>query len=137
MAARASVQMLLEEDLALGQPLHEMGYTSVYASNSVDTPGDHQFIIVRWEDMDQQFATFGPQRLSIWLHTRDQDYTDIDSGLERVKALLGEALHVPGGDGWTLTQADWRGDSQDLIDDGFGTLTRNSSFDVVSRTTVT
>lgn len=133
MAARASVQSLLEAEVAEGESLHALGFTNVYASNSLDTPPEHQFIVVRWEDWSPQFYRHGPQRLTIWLHTKDLDYADIDKGLEIVKDLMGSAVHLPGSDGWTLTQADWRGDSQDLIDDGFGTLTRNSAFDAVSR----
>jgi len=133
MSARAAVHQLVEDDLAPGQPLAELGYTSVYASGDVDSPDDVMFIIIRWEGKDRRFATFGPERVSLWAHTRDLDYGDLDKALERFKHLLGGAVHVVGGDGWTLTQADWRGDSADLRDDGFGTLTRYAAFDAVSR----
>lgn len=133
MAPRAAVQALLEEEIALGGVLAVLGFTSVSASNSLDTPADEKFVVTRWEDQAVQFSRHGPQRLTVWFHTREQDYADIDKAMERVKDVLEDAIHVPGVDGWTLTTADWRGDSQDLIDDGFGTLTRNSGFDVVSR----
>lgn len=133
MAARAAVQSLLVGDLEPEGKLALLGFQKAYASNSVDTPAEHKFIIVRWEETNPQFGDRGPQRMTVWAHTRDHDYSDIDSALERVKLLVTRSVHLVGGDGWVLTQADWRGDSQDLVDDGFGTLTRNSSFDVVSR----
>jgi hypothetical protein len=133
MAARAAVQGLLEASLAPGGELRDLGFEAAYAGNSVDTPAENAFIIVRWEETPQAFGRTGKQRLTIWLHSRDRDYADIDTGLEVVKNLLESAVHLPGADGWTLTQADWRGDSQDLYDDGYETITRNSAFDVVSR----
>lgn len=133
MAARAAVHSLLEDDLEPGQPLAELGYTSVYASNSVDSPEDTMFLVIRWEAKDVAFSRRGPQRMTIWAHTRDLDYTDLDLALERIKDLVEAQTHRRGADDWILTQADWRGDSQDLRDDGFGTLTRHAAFDVVSR----
>lgn len=129
MAARASVVSLLEGDPVLAG----LGFSTVYGSNAVDTPEEDKFIILRWEEEDQQIQNHGPQRLSVWLHDRDQDYAAIDKGLRRIRHLLDGAVHVEGADGWILTCSDWRGDSQDLVDDGFGTQTRNAAFDVVSR----
>ena len=129
MAARAAVVSLLEGDAALV----DLGFSTVYGSNAVDTPAEDKFTILRWEEEDQQIQNHGPQRLSVWLHDRDQDYAAIDKGLRRIRQILDGAIHVAGVDGWTLTCSDWRGDSQDLVDDGFGTQTRNSAFDVVSR----
>lgn len=133
MSARASVQALLEGELTPGARLRDLGFETAYGSNAVDTPTEEMFLIVRWEDQTPQFGNRGPQRLTVWAHSKDRDYSPIDLALGVVKDLLGGATHLAGADGWILTQADWRGDSQDLYDDGFGTITRNSGFDVVSR----
>ena len=85
------------------------------------------------EEKQQSFGRKGPERVTVWLHSKGRDYGPIDDGLEVVKYVLEDAVHLLGGDGWILTQADWRGDSQDLFDDGYGTITKNSAFDVVSR----
>lgn len=133
MPARAALQSLLEADLATGQPLAEIGFEAAYGSNAVDTPPEQRFIIVRWEDTTRAFGHHGPQRVTIWFHDRDQDYARIDAAIEHVKTRLAAVVHRYGADRWIMTQADWRGDSQDLIDDGFRTQTRNSGFDIVSR----
>lgn len=133
MAARASVQSLIEGLLANGEPLELLGFKNCYASNSVDTPVEDEFIIIRWEDQPQAFGNRGKQVLTIWFHLRDQDYTPIDLAMEEVKLAMMQSVHRVGADGWILTQADWRGDSPDLIDDGFKTITRNSSYEAVSR----
>ena len=134
MTARAALQKLLD-DLVVPEEgsLRALGFTSVYGTNSVDTPEDQRFIIVRWLDHTQSFGLIGPRRVNIWFHDRDQDYARIDAAIAIVKGVLGDAVHVTGVDGRTITQADWRGDSQDLIDDGFKTQTRYSGYDVVSR----
>lgn len=133
MTARAALHTLLTNAVAEGEALRELGFTAVYGSNSVDTPTDDKFIIVRWGEHTQAFAQRGPRRVNIWFHDRDQDYMKIDDAVKVVKGLLDGAVHVVGTDGWVITQADWRGDSQDLIDDGFKTQTRYSGYDVVSR----
>lgn len=129
MAARAAVFTLLEGDSVL----QNLGFGKIYASNSIDSPDEEKFIVIRWEERTMFVPDRGPQSLTIWAHTRDRDYGDIDEVLERVKHLFGEVVQRPGADGWILTQADWVSDSSDLVDNGFNTLTRNSAFRVVSR----
>ena len=135
MAARAALQSLLQTDLDGEGVLYELGFRAVYAANSVDSPEEHMFFIIRWEENVPSFARYGPHRATVWAHSKDQDYGPIDKALEYVKDLVLAAVHLEGEDGWVLTVAEWRGDSTDLIDDGFNTITRNSGYDVVSRTT--
>ena len=133
MPARAAVHSLLVEDTVL----QSMGVEVVYGSNSVDTPGEDFFLVVRWEQTQTAFKTVGSDRVSIWAHDKGRDYTRIDKALTHVKELLTSTVHREGGDGWTMTLATWNGEGPDLMDGGFHTVTRYSDFTVVSRYTTT
>lgn len=133
MPARAAVQSLLETDAELAT----IGVEAVYGSNSIDTPGEGLFIIIRWDATPVAFKTTGPDRCSIWAHDKNRDYTRIDKVLARVKSLLTATTHRDGGDGWTMTLAEWNGEGPDLVDGGFHTVTRYADFTVVSRYTTT
>jgi hypothetical protein len=135
MAARAALHSLLQTDLTEEGVLYELGFRAVYAADSVDSPEEQMFFIIRWEEHTPSFDRFGPHRATVWAHSKDPDFGPIDKALEHVKDLVLGAVHLQGEDGWTLTVAEWRGDSTDLVDDGFHTIARNSGYDVVSRTT--
>ena len=129
MPARVSVQTLLATDSELAS----IGVTSVYAANTVDTPTDRLFLVVKWEDSPVAFKTTGPDRFSVWVHDREHDYDRITKALQRVKDILVAAVHVPGSDGWVLSQADWQGEGPDLYDGGYDTRTRYADFQAATR----
>lgn len=133
MPARAAVHSLLSTD----QQLTDIGVQTVYGSNSIDTPGEDFFIVVRWDPTQAAFKTTGRDRCSIWAHDKNRDYTRIDKALQRIKDLLTGTTHRAGGDGWTMTLAEWNGEGPDLVDGGFHTVTRYADFTVVSRYTTT
>lgn len=129
MSARAAVQSLLEGD---GQ-LAGLGVQTVYAGNSVDTPEEECFLVVRWEDKTAAFGSTASGRCSIWAHDKSRDYGRINEVLIRLRTLLVGTVHRSGEDGWTLTLAEWLGEGPDLFDGGFGTVVRYADFTVVSR----
>ena len=134
MPSRAAVYSLLDDDAELKGV--NIGIQAVLASNSIDSPTERFFVVIRWEESVKAFKNKGANRLTVWVHTRDGDYTLVDKALERIKDLLTSTIHRAGADGWTMTLAEWNSDSTDLIDGGFGTLTRNSDYTVVSRYTM-
>ncbi len=107
----------------------------VFGTNAIDSPKSSQFVIARFEEKEQAFADIGTRKLTVWFHDRQKTYDVIDSMLGLVKGAMVNAVHVPGSDGFTLTQVDWRGDSADLYDDGFRTVTRFSSYEYQSHAT--
>lgn len=131
MAARAAVQTLLTGDSVLV----DLGFGEVLAANSVDTPPLKRFIIVKWDPTSVAFKTTGTDRVQIWCHDKDRDYTQIGLALRRIKTLLTDAVHVVGEDGWTLTTADWLGEGPDLYDGGYETCTRYADFQCATRYT--
>lgn len=133
MNARAAVHQLLSSDAMLAT----LGVEGVFAANSADSEdvaGLGCFLVVRWEDSLRAFGTRAQVPLVVWAHDHGRDYGQrIQPALERVKDLLGGAVHLAGADGFTLTLAEWQGDSGDLFDDGYNTITRYSTFGAVSR----
>lgn len=129
MSARAALQTLLEAD----QVLLDLGVGAVYPTNSVDTPAEDLFLIIRWDPSTKVFGTTGTDRFSIWAHDRQRDYGRIAEVLERLKNLVPAQVHLRGADGWVLTTADWLGEGPDLYDPGYETLTRYADFQGVSR----
>ncbi len=137
--SRAAVYTLVSTDAtvqSLGIPVG-----AVYASNAQDTPQDESemFVILRWEEKTVTFGDNvlgthkGTQFLSVWVHSRGRAYDPINAVLARIKTILTSAVHVLGADGVTLTQADYTGESGDLYDDGFHTLTRYHSYRIACR----
>lgn len=131
MAARAALYSLLDAD---GE-LVGLGVQAVYPANSVDTPEQECFLVVRWDAKAVAYAATGSARCSVWAHDKDRDYGRIAAVLQRVETLVTGTVHRAGEDGWTLTQADWLGQGPDLYDQGYDTCTRYSDFQVVSRLT--
>jgi hypothetical protein len=128
MTARAAVHGLLSSD----PELQELGFT-VYGSNAADTVDEKRFLIVSWQPGSAAFGKHGSEAVLVWAHDKDRDYTAVDAALSRVRDLLHDATHIVGEDGRTLTTARWNGVSDDLYDDGYGTVTKNADFTVVSR----
>jgi hypothetical protein len=133
MSLRALVMNSLMADSTLGATVK-----AFWNTNSVDTPQDDErpFVILRWEDLIKGSAELigsritgaGTQNLSLWAHDASADYAVIDSILERAKIVLTGMVGMDAGNGRMLMQVDWQGDSPDLIDDGFHTLTRYSRY---------
>ena len=131
MTARAALQTLLEEDPVLT----DIGVQAVYPTNSVDTPQEDLFIVIRWDPSVKAFGTTGPDRVSIWVHDTQKDYGRITDALRRIRDLLPAQVHLEGADGYTLTTAEWLGEGPDLFDGGYNTCTRYADFQAVSRYT--
>lgn len=128
MTARVAVQTLLETDPILSG----IGVGAVYGANSVDTPEEDLFMTVHWDERNIAFQKHGYETLVVWVHDHVKDYVRIDAAIERMIEILGDAEHLSGSDG-ILTCARWTGTSRDLYDDGYNTITKNVSFEAVSR----
>ena len=129
MAARAALHSLIAADPVL----LAIGLEKVYATNSVDTPLEQFFIVVRWDNLTRAFKAKGSHRVSVWVLDKQRDYGRINKALERLKELLPSTVHREGSDGWIFTLAEWEGEGPDLVDGGFHTITRYADFTVVSR----
>lgn len=129
MTARAAIHSLLSTDPVLASA----GVEAVYAGNSVDTPSEGLFLVVRWDPTNAAFGAHGTDRFSVWAHDRNRDYGRIKTVLTHLRTLIPAQVHLAGGDGWVLSTAKWLGEGPDLFDQGYGTVTRYSDFLAVSR----
>lgn len=133
--SRDAIYQILKDD----DELEAFGITAarVHGSNSTDTPDrDGPFLIVAFGSRTKAFGNEGADNIAIWAHMPmeiERSYRTIDPILERVKVIMLGATQVVGADGYVLTASSWQGDSIDLVDDGYKTFTRNSSFRIASR----
>lgn len=61
--------------------------------------------------------------LVVWAHDEPGDYLLVDQILEAIRGALSGQTAIRGG-----ISCQWSGDSIDLSDENFGTITRNSTF---------
>jgi hypothetical protein len=59
----------------------------------------------------------------VWAHDTPGSYARIDSALSAVRSALSVVVALPG-----AVCCEWQDSSQDLADDGFGTIARYSTF---------
>lgn len=102
-------------------------------------PNDVIFLVLRYENEDFIPAVQRTIRhLTIWVHMYKKyssDFVKIDKILDIIDSVLGNMVHVPGLDGYTLTLAEPEGRSRDLRDDVYETICRSTSYRILSRQT--
>lgn len=96
------------------------------------------FIILRWGEMDRPpFPNVkSPVRLTLWAHwplEETNDFTRVDHIIDTCDKVLESVSNVSGTDGYTVTCIRSLGRSGDFKDDGFQTITKNSSYEVLAR----
>lgn len=99
----------------------------------VDTPQSRPFLQLRWGINAVGLAKTQVSRrtLVVWVHDQPGDYSvKIDPIIVRLRALLPTLEGLSNGAGHVIS-VEWTGDSEDLADDGHGTITRNTGFSLV------
>lgn len=132
--SRAAVYEMISTDATL----RTIGLAddATFITSGTDSPDvitQRPFVVIRWEDEIPFAPGLATRNCTVWVHDDGQDYQRIDAILDRVREILTNPNHVVGDDGRSLTQADWRGASSDLYDDGYRTITRNATYQVASR----
>lgn len=137
--SRTFIYELLEQDSNNSDPksIGSLGIKPglIYAAEAADDVkiGQFPFIVMRWGLISRGIGPSRRQMLDVWVHDRDRDYTRIDSILQRVEQLFASVFAEGATEGW-ITQIDWQGSSPDLRDDGYDTITRNSTFMLIGST---
>lgn len=107
---------------------------AVFAGD-IDTPTQRPFIQLRWGSTTPGMGTPGRgmdrRGLVIWVHDQPNDYTRIDQIIRAMKRMFYDLVATPDGAGDWLSQMDYVGDSDDLSDDGHGTICRTSTWTIV------
>lgn len=110
--------------------------SNIWQADTVDTLHVKPALVVRWgtatpavgERTATRWTGAGTQTLQVWVHDDGGDFARIDAIIDRIRTVLSGLVGVPGASGERLIQADWAGDSGDLRDDGYGTITRHSDW---------
>jgi hypothetical protein len=106
---------------------------SIFAAEAADDIKAYPFLTMRWGITQRGVADVSRQTFDVWCHDRDRDYLLIDAILKRIRSLLTSAGPGKAEADW-VTQIDWQGDGPDAHDDGYDTVTRNSSYILIGST---
>ena len=129
--SRAAVYSLTKNDPIIGTLIKD-----VQAFAAVDTPrkAERPFIVIKWGNTAPgAVRSRGPVPVTFWVYDTSRDYAVITAVIERLKAVMADAIHVVGEDGWTLSQAQWESESEDLYDDIYECIVRTVTFTIVTR----
>lgn len=152
--SRAAVFRALADDPELnGMGVREDTIFPNYAMDQSPTRKG-MFVILRWTAQDfaggssiRSARSFrgtavtkgrGARNFEVWVHCPKElanDFGDIDVVLDRIEDVLLGMEHVKGADGQTVTCIQSTGRSPDTLDQGFDTVSRNASFEILSRPT--
>jgi hypothetical protein len=92
------------------------------------------FIIIDFQETPMIRRRFGPQIMQVWVHTPMEagaDYGTITKILNRIDKLIMPLELVIGNDGVRLTLVEQHGRSENTIDPGWKTATRNGLYGVL------
>lgn len=125
--------------LAEDSELATLGVESVHTDYSEEIrPSEGYFIILRWmgHRRIESGVKKGPQTLVVWAHQpieMGNDFTVLNKILRRCREILEDNVpnSDPGLDFISVSHVDYEGDSGNMVDPGFKTLTKNSSFRVL------
>lgn len=106
---------------------------STFTTHTIDTPQIRPLCILKWQATQTglRLSPLNQRILQVWVHDAIAvgDYERIDNALKRLRAILTnvEGVNVGGVGNW-LSAIEWEGDSDDLRDDEYGTITRNTQY---------
>lgn len=93
------------------------------------------FVVINFEDFDITGGVDrGPQDMTVHVHTpleRERNYRTILRIQERIRVILTGVEQYVGSDGVRITQIKRTGQSGNLMDDGWKTITRNTVYSVL------
>jgi hypothetical protein len=103
---------------------------SIYGSGSIGAPpASKPFLIIRMDPTQVgRSSAWSVANATIWAHDEPGDFGRIDEVLLRVRRALNRK--IPGQPGGITVE--WSGDSTDLADDGYGTISRNASYRLIT-----
>lgn len=130
--SRVYLYQLLKEDAQSTDPgtLGDVGAKPNLYAGEVDTPEGDTFLILRFGSITPGVDPVTSSALAVWAYDNSKDYTRIDNMLKRVRTLLEQTEAQKTSTGW-ITCIDWEGDSDDLADDTYHRITKNSSYTLI------
>jgi len=115
--------------------LNSLGITaeSCWAAGSFDGPQPVPFMVMRWGVVTRGYGAANTTLLTVYVHDEPGSYDRIRAIQRRMRAVL-LALEATGTPVNWIINVQWNGESGDLSDDSYRTITRNSDFTVVANT---
>lgn len=104
--------------------------SSQFFAVDMDTPQGRPFMQLRWGLNNVGLDVVTQRFLVVWVHDEPGDYSRIDRIIQRLRIVL-PALSGVHQAPYSILDIAWTGDSEDLTDDGHGTITRTSSYTLV------
>jgi hypothetical protein len=129
MSLRSAVFDLLASDATLAAL--GINAESLYVFGAVDTPPQRRFVVLRWGDRNPSPVPVAIQTLAVWAYDRERDFSPILDVLARVRKLLEGREPWNVGGGWVCGLT-WTGQSPDLMDDVYGAITKNDTYDIAA-----
>lgn len=125
------MRILIRQAIANDATIASLGVVpEMVQAGDMDTPSGRPFINLRWSVTTPGLATVDYRDLTVWVHDEPGDYDRIDRIIRRIRSILADKVGVAHSYGY-LVVVEWNGDSEDLVDDGHGTITRTTSFRIV------
>lgn len=126
------MRALVRAAITADPQLQSLGVVSgAVLAGDIDTPQQRPFLNLRWGGVTPGIGPVNRGTLVVWVHDEPGDYeARINPILLRLRGIITELAAAQHTAGW-LSVAEWTGDSDDLSDDGHGTITRNASFNLI------
>jgi hypothetical protein len=121
------VRALLGADPGLND--ESVDITKIFLSHDLDTPKVRPMIVLNWGRTNPGMGAINRRLLQVWIHDNPGDYERIDRCLQHVRAAFDDIAGINTGTaGQWLSQIDWEGDSDNLVDDVVGTFARYGEY---------
>lgn len=102
------------------------------SAGALDAPPPRPFAVLRLRDGPASDVRSLQPTLEVWIHDERGSYTRIDDILEQVKQKLSAATPMENAT-HRIVDVRWIGDSPDLVDEGYNTNTKWTSFTLTGR----
>jgi hypothetical protein len=101
-------------------------------AGAVDNPPARPFAVIRITDARPSVSRSSQPSVQIWVHDDRGSYSRIDSTLKLIREYFATVFPLENATE-RIVCAEWAGDSPDLVDEGYNTNTRYSSFTLTGR----
>lgn len=132
---RGIFRSLILADIGPGGLLEKIPEERWLSSGSlnVDNAPPRPFAVFRYGVTSQGMAAIKRGLVTIWIHDEPGTYTGIDGIIKRLNGILDGVEQVSDGQGGELIRCEWQSNSGDLIDPGFRTITKNTTFNLIGK----
>lgn len=130
LALRQTVFALYTNDALL----NDIGFNTdnVYPNWTPDAHAGDLFLVLRWGVVAPGIARVNRPDLSCWVYNRQPDYVPIIGALDRIRILLATLAGTRINDTEAVVDVEFRGDSDDLYDDGYRAYVRYSNHTITA-----